>query len=77
MMGLGDFAYWFSWFAYFTSVNFVMTSFTWAILNGIWKIVEKIPHSPKFVVMAATDDLILWLCIFLYGQSLFGLILVI
>jgi hypothetical protein len=32
MMGLGDFAYWFSWLAYYTIVNTVLVLICWAIL---------------------------------------------
>jgi len=32
MMGLGDFAYWSSWLAYYTIVNTVLVLICWAIL---------------------------------------------
>ena len=32
MMGLGDFAYWCSWFTYYTVVNTAISTLTWIIM---------------------------------------------
>jgi hypothetical protein len=77
MMGLGDFAYWLSWFTYYTTVNFVISFLSWGMLNGIWKVLRNIRGFPDLVVMKETDDFILLSSLFLYGQSLFGLVLII
>jgi ATP-binding cassette, subfamily A (ABC1), member 3 len=60
MMGLGDFAYWASWFFYYTCVNFLIAVGCWAVLSPL--------------VLIHSDGLILFLIIFLYGQSIFGLL---
>ena len=63
MMGMGEFAYWFSWFSYFTIVNTILVTLCWGIL-----MINSLPlNSGGF----------LWLFIWLYGVSLFGLILII
>lgn len=62
MMGLKPHAYWASWFAYYTIVNLIIATSTWIPLT--------------FYVITASNGLILWLTIFLYGQSLFGLLLI-
>ena len=62
MMGLKDFPYWASWWAYYTLVNTAMVSLTWIILV-IW-------------VFQFTDWSIIYLVMWLYGQSLFGLMLI-
>lgn len=67
MMGLGDFAYWLSWYTYYTTVNFAISFLCWAMLNGLWKLLKHIKGFPDLVVMRDTDDFILWLSIFLYG----------
>lgn len=67
MMGLGDFAYWLSWYTYYTSVNFAISFLTWLMLNGLWKVLLRVKGFPDFRVMRNTNDLILWLSLFLYG----------
>lgn len=63
MMGMGEFAYWFSWFSYFTIVNTILVTLCWGIL-----MINSLPlNSGGF----------LWLFIWLYGESLFGLLLII
>jgi hypothetical protein len=63
MMGLGDFAYWFSWLAYYTIVNTVLVLICWAIL-----LVNVYQRKSAFLLFV-----LMWL----YGQSLFGLIMII
>lgn len=77
MMGLSDKAYWASWFTYYTTVNFVISFLSWAMLNGIWKMMKQIKGFPDIVVMKDTGDGVIFLTLFLYGQSLFGLVLII
>ena len=67
MMGLGDFAYWMSWYTYYTTVNFCISFLAWLMLNGLWKILLYIPNYPNMVVFANTDDLILFGSLFLFG----------
>jgi hypothetical protein len=61
IMGMTDFPYWSSWLAYYTIVNT-------AIATGVW-----------FVLMINVIDrdsaFLLWVIIWVYGQSIFGLIL--
>jgi hypothetical protein len=62
MMGMGEFAYWFSWFLYFTLVNTILTTLVWAIL-----MINCInPDSSAF----------LWIFTWMFGQSLFGLMMI-
>ena len=83
MMGLGDFAYWVSWYAYYTTVNFVITFLSWFFLNGFPKFLKLFwkpkdwQINPDVIVFRYTNDFLLWLSLFIFGQSLFGLILVI
>ena len=62
MMGLKDFPYWTSWYMYFTIVNTLMVTLSWVILVK-W-------------VFRYTDWTIIYLTVWLYGQSIFGLIMV-
>ena len=62
MMGLGDFAYWASWFTYYTIVNTCISIITWVIM--ITSITQKSSIWIPFMV------------VWLYGQSLFGLLLI-
>jgi ATP-binding cassette, subfamily A (ABC1), member 3 len=62
MMGMNDFPYWFSWYVYFTMVNFCLCFFTFIILY--------------FGVFRYSSPVLLFALFFLFGQSLFGLILV-
>ena len=62
MMGLGDFAYWASWFTYYTIVNTSISTLTWIVM--ITSIMQK------------SEGWILFLIIWCYGQSLFGLLLI-
>ena len=62
MMGLKDTPYWLSWLTYHTVVNTILSLIIWSILFS--------------KVMSKTNGLILFLIIWLYGQSLFGLIII-
>ena len=62
MMGLLDTPYWLSWLTYYSIVNTAMSSIVWAVLYS--KVISK------------TQGWILFAIIWLFGQSLFGLILV-
>lgn len=62
MMGLKDMPYWLSWLTYYSLLNLAMTSIVTVILYT--------------KVMSKTSAWILFLYIWLYGQSLFGMILV-
>lgn len=63
MMGLKFSSYWFSWLAYFSILNTLLTFFCWLVLiQGVF---------------GKRSSLILFFVIWLYGQSLFGLILII
>jgi hypothetical protein len=66
MMGLGDFAYWSSWYAYYTTVNFIVSCLSWLMLNGVWKALSRIPNFPNMVVFGNTNDVILFLAIFIF-----------
>jgi hypothetical protein len=63
MMGLGDFAYWSSWLAYFTIINTAITLVVWLIL--------------MINVYQRKSAFLLFVMIWLYGQSLFGLVIII
>ena len=62
MMGLKDFPYWASWYAYFTIVNTIMVTLVWLVLIT-W-------------VFRFTDWSIIYLVIWIYGQSIFGLMMI-
>ena len=62
MMGMGDFAYWASWFTDYTFKNLLISTLCWAIIK-IW-------------ILKLTSGLMIWLLIFFYGQSIFGLLLI-
>jgi len=62
MMGLKDLPYWASWLTYYSLTNTVLTFLVWIILY--LKAVSK------------SDGRILFLLVWLYGQSLFGIILI-
>lgn len=62
MMGLKDTAYWLSWLTYYTIINTLISFFTWLILFES--------------VTSKTSGWILFLVVWLFGQSLFGLLLI-
>ena len=61
MMGMTDFPYWLSWFVHFTIINTILSTVAWAILC-----INVITYSDKFLILA-----FFWL----YGESIFGIIL--
>lgn len=62
MMGLTLDSYWFSWLAYYTIVNTAISFSSWAVIqNGVF---------------SNKSSQVLFLVIWMYGQSLFGLILI-
>jgi len=63
MMGMGDLAYWFSWFVFYSTISTVIITIAWGILC-------------INVIGAGTNVMYVWLYFFLYGESLFGQILV-
>jgi hypothetical protein len=62
MMGMGDLSYWLSWATYFTIINTVIATLAWYVL--------------MINAFDAQGSTYLWLYIWLYGQSLFGLLLI-
>ena len=62
MMGLKDFPYWASWWVYYTLVNTAMVTLSWFILIK-W-------------VFQYTEWSIIYLVVWLYGQSIFGLMMI-
>lgn len=62
MMGMGDSAYWASWLFYYSLVNITIVTICWLILN--------------INCFSRQSALLLWIWLFLYGQSLFGFIMV-
>lgn len=62
IMGMSDFSYWLSWWTYYTIVNTLLVTGAWAALN-----INVFPIQSSFI---------LWITIWLYGQSLFGLLLI-
>jgi len=62
MMGLEDASYWLSWYTYHTIVNSIICICSWTILF--------------IYVMPKSSGWILFLVIWLFGQSLFGLLLI-
>ena len=61
MMGMGDLPYWLSWFVYYTLINTVMALISWSVLC-----INVIQYSTPAYVF-------LWF--WLYGESLFGQII--
>jgi hypothetical protein len=63
MMGLTDTAYWFSWFFHYTVINLAMCFLAWLLLC-----VNVIEYSAKFEI---------WVMLFMYGEAVFGQIIVV
>jgi len=61
MMGMTDISYWLSWFTYYSFVNLLVSTLSWLILN--------------FAVFRHTNGFLVWILLWLFGQSLFSLIL--
>lgn len=63
MMGLTSLSYWLSWFTYYSIVNTLISIFSWAVISkGVFSY-----SSSQFVFV------VIWL----FGESLFGLVLII
>jgi len=62
MMGLTDFPYWASWFTYYTIVNTTLCALAWCVVYGY--------------VFKNSSGVLLFLMFFIFGQSVFGLILI-
>lgn len=62
IMGMTDFPYWSSWLIYYTLVNTVLSFGAWLTLN--------------INVFNNKSALLLFIVIWVYGQSLFGLIMI-
>ena len=60
-MGMGDSVYWFSWYAYYTIISVAIALVAWLTI--------------QFTVFSKSNPLILLLFLVLYGQSLFGLMM--
>ena len=60
-MGMQTISYWLSWLAYYTVVNTMLSTMAWAVLC--------------FGTLRYTGGLVFWLAIWLYGQSIFGFIM--
>ena len=63
MMGMKDISYWMSWITYYTIINLILSLLVFAMLY----LSDSISY---------TSPLILFLITFLYGQSIFGLIVI-
>jgi hypothetical protein len=61
MMGMGDSSYWISWFIQWTLSNTILVTLMWGIL--------------MINCFSRTHGGIVWLFMWLFGQSLFGLLL--
>ena len=62
MMGMGEAAYWLSWLTYYTVMNTILSTLAFAVtcINA-WK---------------SENVFYIWLFFWLYGQSLFGLLMI-
>jgi hypothetical protein len=61
MMGMNIWPYWLSWLTYFTLKNTLLSTIAWSILY--------------FRCMTFMNGWVLWLSIWIYGQSIFGFIM--
>jgi len=61
IMGMKDTPYWLSWLAYFTAVNTALSTIAWTVMN--WGILKY------------TSSFVIWLTFWLFGQALFGYIM--
>lgn len=62
MMGMSDFSYWSSWLCYYTLVNTLLSTLCWGVL--------------MINVLDRSSSPYIWTFIWIYGQSLFGLIVI-
>ncbi len=60
-MGMTDVPYWMSWFVYYTVINTVVTTLSWAML---------LP-----AVINYSQPMYLWIFFWLYGEAVFGQII--
>ena len=61
IMGMTDLPYWLSWLAFYTIVNTVVTTVSWAIL-----LIKVVNYS---------NPMYLWIFFWVYGQAVFGQII--
>ena len=61
IMGMSAKSYWLSWLVYYTIVNTVLTTAVWSVL--------------AFVLFKKIEPSLLWVLLWLFGQTLFGLAL--
>ena len=61
IMGMTDLPYWLSWFVFYTVINTVVTTLSWAML---------LP-----AVINYSQPMYLWLFFWLYGEAVFGQII--
>ena len=61
IMGMNDLPYWMSWFMYYTIINTVVTTLSWAML---------LP-----AVINYSQSMYLWIFFWLYGEAVFGQII--
>ena len=62
-MGMQTMSYWMSWLVYFTIINTLLSTMAWAVLC--------------FGTLKYTGGLVFFLAIWLYGQSIFGFIMLV
>ena len=75
MMGMKMAPYWMSWFVYFTIVNLFLSTVAWMFMylpSAVYRNGEF--HSYNKVIKY-TDGFVLWLVIWMYGQSIFAFIM--
>lgn len=53
MMGMTDFSYWLSWFAYYFLINFLVSTLSWIVLN--------------YAVFAHSNGFLVWVLMWLFG----------
>ena len=58
IMGMTDLPYWMSWFVFYTVVNTIVTTLSWGILT--------------INVLSYTKTFYIWIFFWLYGQAVFG-----
>jgi len=63
MMGMNDLSYWLSWFVYYTILNTVIATISWAVL-----LINVINYSNIWFI---------WTYFWLYGEAVFGQIMMI
>ena len=61
IMGMKNTPYWLSWLAYYTTVNTMLCTISWSILSG--------------PILRYTSSTVVFLTLWLFGQALFGYIM--